>query len=265
MATIWLTYAWDDNKSGDVEFIAQELVRAGLNVKLDRWTIGAGRRLWDQIEHHITNPLESDAWALFASQASLGSEPCREEFAFALNRALESRGPAFPIIGLFNSTVDTTLVPTSVKVRLCVSTTDPDWKERMKAAAECRAPSVTRGSLDPYQVRVHRCSPTTVRPHAIEMRPRAGTWSPFFVGFPIAENDLVKPILSHGPANSVPPMSMLVSHIEGPDDNKVWWMISAQNEATPTQSYYLLVDQMPTKIGFGVYNGQPQFLVLNPK
>ena len=89
MATIWLTYSWNDNTDGDVDFIAQELIRAGVNVKLDRWNIGAGRRLWDQFANLIQSPAESDAWALYASQASLGSEPCKEEFAYALDRALQ--------------------------------------------------------------------------------------------------------------------------------------------------------------------------------
>ena len=61
MATIWITYAWDDNKSGDIDFIAQELEQVGLNIKLDRWNIAAGKRLWDQIANFITSPNESDA------------------------------------------------------------------------------------------------------------------------------------------------------------------------------------------------------------
>jgi len=56
MATIWLTYRWDDNKDQDVDFLAHELVAAGLTVKLDRWNLGAGRRLWEQIENFIQNP-----------------------------------------------------------------------------------------------------------------------------------------------------------------------------------------------------------------
>ena len=64
MATIWMTYAWNDNQNKDVEFLAQELQGAGLTVKLDRWNIGAGKRLWEQISSFITDPKESDAWVL---------------------------------------------------------------------------------------------------------------------------------------------------------------------------------------------------------
>ena len=43
--SIWLTYAWDDNLGGDVDFAAQELLRVGLEVKLDRWNLTAGKHL----------------------------------------------------------------------------------------------------------------------------------------------------------------------------------------------------------------------------
>src|ERR1700675_589149 len=104
--TVWLTYAWADNSSGDIDFIGQELQQAGLIVKLDRWNIGAGKRLWDQIDSFITDPAQSDAWLLVATSASLASEACKEEFAYALDRALRTRGGDYPVIALFSGPVD---------------------------------------------------------------------------------------------------------------------------------------------------------------
>ena len=260
MASIWLTYAWNDNTHNDVDFVAQELTRAGVSVKLDRWNISAGGRLWDQISAHIQDPAESDGWVLYASQESLGSEPCREEFALALDRALSTRGTTFPIIGLFNGPVDTSLVPASVKIRLCVSTTDPDWKERIKAAVEGRLPTVAQSVIDPYQVRVYADAKAGGRNYAIEVRPRAGSWSPFFAAIPAAENTTARLSIMHGPSDRLPMGGALFNSGEGLSDDGKWFIMSAQNEATPTQSYYLFVDQMPTQFAFGVHNGQPQHL-----
>ena len=64
MATAWITYAWKDNEHGDIDFIAQELMREGLAIKLDRWNLHAGRRLWEQIEIFITDPKQCDAWII---------------------------------------------------------------------------------------------------------------------------------------------------------------------------------------------------------
>ena len=58
MANLWITYAWADNEHSDVDYIAQELRNTGINVKLDRWNLGAGKPLWEQIEHFIQNPTE---------------------------------------------------------------------------------------------------------------------------------------------------------------------------------------------------------------
>jgi len=257
VAVIWITYAWADNEHQDIDFIAQELQQAGLTVKLDRWNISAGQRLWDQIENFIQNPAESDAWALVATQASLGSEPCREEFAIALDRALKTRGGAYPIIGLFNGPVNTNLLPASLRVRLCVSTTDPEWKERVRAAAEGRSFAGRQMPVAPYSFRVHENAGQ--RRYAIEVRPRAGTWSPFFAAIPIAEKDAAKPMLLHGPPGRPPACGALFNTGEGLTNDGQWWALFAQNEATPTQSYYVFVDQPVSRMVFGVKDGQPQY------
>ncbi len=259
MKTIWLTYAWADNSDGDIDYIAQELVRSGVSIKLDRWNIGAGGRLWEQISSQIEDPAKSDGWMLFASQASLGSEPCKEEFAIALDRALSSRGANFPIIGLFNGPVDTSLVPASVRTRLCVSTTDPDWKERIRAAAEGQLPAVAKQAMEPCQVRIHQKTGANGSGYAIEIRPRAGTWSPFFAGVLSTEKDIVKPSIMHGPSNRLPMGGALYMTGNGPSDDGNWHIMYAQNEATPTQSYYLFVAEIPSQVAFGVHNGQPQY------
>jgi hypothetical protein len=184
VTTVWITYAWADNQYADVDYIAQELGRVGLTVKLDRWNIEAGKRLWQQIENFISNPEESDAWILFATQNSLGSEACKEEYSYALDRGLHQRGSTYPIIGLFPSVVDNSLIPAGLRTRLYVSITDPDWKERIKASAESRSPRITTSIVQPYTINIHRDNSR----FAIEVRPRAGTWSPFFAAIPNAEN-----------------------------------------------------------------------------
>jgi hypothetical protein len=261
MATVWITYAWEDNKGNDVDFAAQELTGAGLSVKLDRWNIQAGQRLWEQIENFIQNPAECDAWLLYTTQNSLGSEPCKEEFAYALDRALSKRGQRFPVIGLFPGPVDNNLIPAAIRTRLYVSLTDPDWRERIKAAAEGRAPSIARTQINPYFIKVHQIQTQAGNKYAIEVRPRAGAWSPFFAGIPVGEKSLVNPRITHAAANRPELAGMLFSYVEATSSDKVWYLIGAKNEATPTQSYFVHCDQLPSKLMFGVDGGQPQFLV----
>jgi hypothetical protein len=60
MTKLWLTYAWKDNEVEQVDFVAQELRKAGLDVRVDRVALVAGRRLWPQIAEHIEKQEKSD-------------------------------------------------------------------------------------------------------------------------------------------------------------------------------------------------------------
>ena len=228
-------------------------------MKLDRWNISAGKRLWPQIEGFICDPSESDAWILVATDQSLASEPCKEEFAYALDRALDGRGETFPIIALFLGSTDDSLVPAAIRTQLHVSITDPDWKERIVAAVEGRAPDVQTHKVAPYALRLHP-SVDGAKP-AVELRPRAGVWAPFFAAVPLQEKDALSPSINIGPRDTGPRSCMLQSYRECPDSKGDWWVMSAADEATPTRSYYLLCKSFPTKIAFGVKDGQPCYIV----
>jgi hypothetical protein len=255
MSTILITYAWDDNKQCDVDFVAQELCRIGAEVKLDSWNIRAGRRLWEQVERFIQEEKESDAWLIYATQNSLGSQACKEEFSYALDRAFKTRGKNFPIIVISPGPVDNSLIPSGSRTRLYVSLANLEWKERVKAAAEGRSPSLARPRLEPFTIQIHRDN------SAIEVRPREGTWSPFFAAIPLSEKDLVQPHIMHGPRGQFPQGDALLNTGEAPSSNDVWWVMFAQNEATPTQSYYIHYNELPSRLAFGVNGGQPQFIV----
>ena len=250
---VWLTYAWQDNQDGDVDFVAQELIASGLTVKLDRWNLKAGLRLWEQIGEHISNPELSDAWLLYATQNSLGSEACKEEFAYALERALNERGAAFPVIALFPSSVERELIPPGIRARLFVSLTDPVWKERIKAAAEGRPPAIDRDVMEPYALTVHRASEGG---YAVEVRPRAGTWSPFFAAIRLSEKDVLQPSILRGPRGLLPSGGVLLMYGDAVSSDGRWWVMFANDEATPTQSYFVFCNELPTKLGFGV-KGHP--------
>jgi hypothetical protein len=260
MATIWITYAWADNQHSDIDFVAQELGRAGLTVKLDRWNLGAGKRLWEQIESFICQKDQSDAWLIVATNNSLASEPCKEEFAYALDRALKSRGEAFPVIALFLTHADPALIPAGIRTRLHVSITDPDWKERIVAAAERRAHAASRPEVQPYSLHVHHLQGRS-KPIAIEVRPRAGVWAPFVAGVPLSEKEKVQPFIMIGPRDVPTDGGMLTNCGEGPSQDNSWWLLNAGNQSTPTESYYVWCMILPSKLIFGVNGRQPQFMV----
>lgn len=260
MATVWLSYAWADNQHQDVDFIAQELGRAGVTVRLDRWNIVAGTRLWEQIEGFISRPSESDAWVLLATQNSLTSEACKEEYAYALERALNARNENFPVIALFLTHIDPFLVPAGIRTRLHVSVTDPDWKERIVAAAEGRAHSANRVEVKPYYLQLHS-QQLGDYPFAVEVRPRAGVWAPFVAAVPMAEKEAVQPFIMIGPRNVPTINGLLVNSGEMETADTHDWLMIADNQSTPTQSYYIWCKCIPSCLTFGENNSAHQFTV----
>jgi hypothetical protein len=258
MKKVWITYSWKDNEEKDVDFIAQQLGK-DVEVKLDRWVLGAGKRLWEQLDNHISNPDESDAWLIYATQNSLGSEPCKEEFAIARQRALDSRGANFPIIALFPASVENSLIPPGITIRLHVSLSDTDWKERIISAAQNRQPSISAPITEPYVLTLHK---SVGGDNVIEVRPRAGTWSPFIMAIPANEIEEDKVRIMHGPKSLVPNGGSLNNTLEGVCDQPAGWKFKqAGNEATPTQSYYLFCKKMPSEIIFGQATSEEKYKV----
>jgi hypothetical protein len=250
MPSLWITYAWTDNEDHDVDFLAQELGRAGLTVKLDRWNLPTGQRLWGHIADFISNPAQSDAWAIYATQRSLGSEACREELAYALDRALSFRSDVYPVIALFPGPVETSLLPASLRVRLCASTTDPGWKERIVAAVEHRAPAIDQQQVLPFVARAHPAPPPFK--HVFEVRPRAGVWDPFIFAIPAEEKDRIGMTIRPGPPRRVPSLAGIVMERgDGITPDGKWYFCLGYEPATPTHSYYAFVREMPSVFGFG--------------
>lgn len=115
---IWITYSWADNDEGDFDYLVQELEKAGISALYDKIALIAGRRLWQQIATKIEKePLSG--WAYLITPQSVSSEACQEELGYALQRALETKGKEFPLIGLLHQ-VSIKDVPLALRIRLCV-------------------------------------------------------------------------------------------------------------------------------------------------
>lgn len=254
MSTAFLTYAWTDNSNSDVDYVAQELEQAGLKILQDKYTLGAGRRIWEQIGPAIQDPSNSDAWIIYATQASLTSEGCLEELAYALDRALSVRGAGFPLIGVFPAQVDSSLIPAAIRTRIYVSLTDPDWKERVVAAAEGRSLAISRQTLEPYFIKVHELPPGGEK-FAIEVRPRAGTWNPFTVAIKMEEQAVCRISTVVRAPNSPRGSCAVMGLMEGVDESQGRYFRIIGHEATPTNSGYIYCSKIPSELMFGAKGG----------
>ena len=258
MRKLWLTYSWKDNEQGDVDFIAQELRTVGIQVRLDRWDLVAGQRLWEQLDRFVTHEDETDAWMIYATPNSLGSEPCREEVAYALDRALSKRGAGFPVIGLFAGPANIQLFPAALRTRLCVNLEDGDWKERIRAACYREAPAINAIEVAPFVLDEHPVPDGVI----LEFRPRAGVWIDFMVAVPVDEAAKLRWVAIGTPGQPAQPAWALRSSgtaafvFDGvpPTDSK--FIRCDGSNASPAVSGFALFTERPNVVMFGNGRGQ---------
>jgi hypothetical protein len=143
---------------------------------------------------------------------------------------------------------------------LYLSTSDPDWKERIKAATENRSPNIAKNLLEPFVLKIHDID-SSDRSKVIEIRPRAGSWTPFFAAIPLREKDEVSPTFMNGPKDRITTAGALFNTSQGLTNDNNWWGFKADNEASPYKSYYIHCKNLPSILIFGVDSGEPQYQV----
>ena len=248
---VWITYAWVDNQEGDFTYLVQELNAFGVEAKYDRIVIIPGRDLWDQIAREITNG-DIDGWAYLITPNSLASEPCREELAYALGRALSTRGRSFPLIGLLHG-VRIQDIPPALKVRLCVSLANPNWKEEIKAGLEGRPPRVSSGLQTQYVWRIHEAYGGKSTLKAIEVHPRFGEVMYWRFAVP-ASASVYR--WGHGPAGGGAISGSQKDYVEGSTGNlngtPVEYFGAGDRLSPGISAYVVFNDVLPNFVAFGL-------------
>lgn len=249
---LWITYAWVDNEEGNFDFLAQELRQAGVPVGYDKIALVPGRRLWPQIAARIsTDPLAG--WAYLLTPNSLTSPACQEELTYALQRALETRGDEFPLIGLLHR-VSIRDVPLALRVRLCVNLANPDWIEEIRAAIAGTPPRRAVATQDEFVTKIHRNYLGQAGRLAIEIRPRFGEVRYWRWAFPTSGPQPIS--WGVGPANGGGIGGVHRETVEGKYDNiggTPMRFVGAGDPIGPSASAYAVFDSLlPEKFFFGV-------------
>jgi hypothetical protein len=248
--SLWITYAWADNSEGDFDYLVGALQAAGIRARYDRVALVAGRRLWDQIGAEITSGSLS-GWAYLLTPRSLASEACREELAYALQRALATKGADFPLLGLLSG-VAINDVPPALAVRLCVDLRTPDWIEQIRSSLKNRPPSRHVDETPNFKGRPHNRYLGKADLRAVEFLPRFGELRYWRIAFP---TDGPQPVMKGtGPAGGCGVGPILHAAVEGTVEIGGMHMnfFGAGDALTPANSAYIVFEQrFPVHMAFG--------------
>lgn len=244
---LWITYAWQDNAGRNFDFLIQELEKAGIDTTFDKVALVPGKRLWEQIAARIEDPT-LDGWAILLTRQSLKSEPCREELAYALNRALSTKGAGFPLIGLMDQ-IESDEVPAALKARLMIDLRDHKWPQQVLAglkgvASEKSLSPVTRYSWE-YAPNFQGSNSI-----AIKVRPRFGELRNWRFIYSEGAEPLDWGI---GPPKN-PIMTMVVNgRLRHNVSGEIVTYVGAGDSINPGYGCYIVFKEpLPKTIGFGI-------------
>ncbi len=248
----WITYAWLDNDEGDFDHLVNQLEAAGVPATYDKIALVPGQRLWDQISEQITEG-QLAGWAYLLTPRSVRSEACREELAYALDRALRARSEQFPLIGLLHG-VPIEDVPPALRVRLCVDLSSPAWVEEVRAGLERRPPRRPRTETGDLRVAVHNPYQNDPRLYAVEFRPRFGEIRYWRIAYPAGAEPVHQ---GTGPAAGGGVGASLTEFVEGTVEleGREMKFFGAGNAITPaTATYVVFTGENPDFLAFSVAN-----------
>ncbi|MBN1207776.1 MAG: toll/interleukin-1 receptor domain-containing protein [Myxococcaceae bacterium] len=255
---LWVTYAWADNADQDVDYILKKLENSGeLEVHFDRRQLPAGQRLWDNIEQEIINPDHCDAYAIVVTPDSLASGPCKEELAYALERALSTRGSTFPLIPLIYK-IEPSKMPPRLKIRLGVMLREPNWVTQVVAAANSRPMEVDFGELQDWKLRVHRAPAEENCVFVLEVQPRLETIPSWLVAFPASERVILKKWGVRAPKSPFGGIGMMTV-IDDEVESSIGPLRVVGSDGTPldySHSLYLFLDALPSQLLFSRDGGR---------
>lgn len=250
---LWITYAWTDDNVGDFSFLVQELESIGIEAVYDKVAIIPGRDLWNQISSKISEG-DISGWAYLVTPSSLESEACREELAYALDRTLRTKGRDFPLIGLLHG-IQVNDLPPALKVRLCVSLANPNWKEEILAGLEGRPPIQEKEIKSQYIVNVYQPYGNNPDNIAIEVRPRFGEL--MYWRFVVPSSSALLN-WGYGPSGGNHIANIKIDMVEGQgeiDGISIKWFGSGDRLSPNVSAYVVFDKKLPEFIGFDIVAG----------
>lgn len=231
MATVWITFATEDNVDGDIDYLAQEISRCGWKTRMHPMFPGEDEKIDRLMPAFLARPEQSDAWILYGSAKAL-EDGRAARIEGAIQRAISSRGE-FPAVGLFPGARDERLLLSHT-----VGVHDVDWREQLGSALGCDLSETAGGALPSYVAHVNVLSGGEYR-YSFECRPKMGRWDAFLFAVPPEDMKRVAPTIAFEEAE------------EGFSDDAEWYFQIARRPATPAEGYSVLMRELPSRLAFG--------------
>jgi hypothetical protein len=144
-ARLWISYPWIDREERDFTYLVSQLKDSHIEATYDSFQLLPNTHLWERTVQRLRG-IGFDGWLYILTHQCFTRRTCTDELTAAINQALQHLGPGFPMAGLMYG-IGTQQVPPMLRVRPCVSLTDPNWKQQISEVLKCHTPQIKKGLM----------------------------------------------------------------------------------------------------------------------
>jgi hypothetical protein len=135
---LWISYPWLSKEERDFTYLVAQLKDKNIEAIYDSVQLLPEVHLWERTVQRLRS-IDLDGWLYILTHQCFTRRTCTDELTAAINQALLSMGPDFPMIGLLYD-IAVQHVPPMIRVLPCVSLGDPEWKQQISHVLRQRAP-----------------------------------------------------------------------------------------------------------------------------
>jgi hypothetical protein len=140
---LWISYPWMNREERDFTYLVSQLKDLHIEATYDSLQLQPNTHLWERTVQRLRG-IGFDGWLYILTHQCLTRKACTDELTTAIDRALQHMGPRFPIVGLMYG-IGALQVPPMLRVRPCISLTDPNWKQQICDLLKFQAPHAEHG------------------------------------------------------------------------------------------------------------------------
>ncbi len=140
---LWISYPWINKEERDFTYLVEQLKSADIRAVYDSFQLMPDAHLWERAAQRLAS-VGFDGWLYILTHQCFTRRTCTDELTAALDQALQRMGPDYPMIGLLYG-IAAQHVPPMLRVRPCISLSNPDWKQQLLSMIGKRACNRRKG------------------------------------------------------------------------------------------------------------------------
>jgi hypothetical protein len=142
---LWISYPWVSKEERDFAYLISQLKDASIEATYDSLQLLPNTHLCERTAQRLSG-IGFDGWLYILTHQCFTRRICTDELMAAIEKVSQHMGPDFPMIGLM-SDIANHQVPLKLRVRPCISLSDPNWRQQISDVLKRYVPQRLKGMM----------------------------------------------------------------------------------------------------------------------